>query len=137
MEASQETIAVAAPMRRRTAAGAAARHLSTDARFAALIRRVGPPALNIKRQRSLYEALVRAIAHQQLHRRAAEAILARFATLFPGDAFPEPATVLATSDAALRGCGFSAGNIAAIRDICAKTLEGTVPTRRESSRLTD
>ncbi|MFL5287552.1 MAG: DNA-3-methyladenine glycosylase 2 family protein, partial [Rhodopila sp.] len=88
MEALQETIAVAAPMRRRTAAGAAVCHLSTDARFAALIRRVGPPALNIQRQRSLYEALVRAIAHQQLHGRAAEAILARFTTLFPGDAFP-------------------------------------------------
>jgi DNA-3-methyladenine glycosylase II len=137
MEALQEAVAVVAPMRRRMAASAAVQHLSNDTRFAALIRRVGPPALNIQRQRSLYEALVRAIAHQQLHGRAAEAILARFASLFPGDTFPEPATVLATSDAALRGCGFSAGKIAAIRDICAKTLEGTVPTRRESSRLTD
>src|SRR3954454_8525591 len=137
MEAQQEAVAVVAPMRRRMATGAAVRHLSTDTRFAALIHRVGAPTLNIQRQRSLYEALVRAIAHQQLHGRAAEAILTRFASLFPGDTFPEPATVLATSDAALRGCGFSAGNIAAIRDICAKTLEGTVPTRRESSRLTD
>jgi DNA-3-methyladenine glycosylase II len=119
------------------ASSAAVRHLSSDARFAALIGRVGAPALNIQRQRSLYEALVRAIAYQQLHSRAAEAILARFAALFPGDAFPEPATVLATADTALRGCGFSAGKIAAIRDICAKTLDGTVPGRRESVRLSD
>jgi DNA-3-methyladenine glycosylase II len=137
MEATPEIIAEASPMRRRRAAGAAVRHLSSDPRFAALIRRVGPPALAIHRQRSLYEALVRAIAYQQLHSRAAEAILARFAALFPGDAFPEPTTVMATADSALRGCGFSAGKIAAIRDICAKALDGTVPGRRESARLTD
>jgi DNA-3-methyladenine glycosylase II len=137
MEATPEIIAEASPLRRRMASSAAMRHLSTDPRFAALIRRVGPPALAIQRQRSLYEALVRAIAYQQLHSRAAEAILARFAALFPGDTFPEPATVLATADSALRGCGFSAGKIAAIRDICAKTLDGTVPGRRQSARLTD
>ena len=44
---------------------------------------------------------------------------------------------MATADAALRGCGFSGGKIAAIRDICAKTLDGTVPTRRQSHRLSD
>lgn len=113
------------------------RHLSKDSRFAALIDRVGPPRLNIQRQRSPYEALVRAIAHQQLHGRAAEAILARFSALFPGDIFPEPDAVMATAEATLRGCGFSGGKIAAIRDICAKALDGTVPTRRQSLRLSD
>ena len=44
---------------------------------------------------------------------------------------------MATAENALRGCGFSAGKIAAIRDICAKTLDGTVPTRRQSHRLSD
>jgi DNA-3-methyladenine glycosylase II len=113
------------------------RHLSRDSRFAALIARVGRPRLDIQRQRTPYEALVRAIAHQQLHGRAAEAILARFSALFPGDAFPDPAAVMATADTALRGCGFSAGKILAIRDICAKALDGTVPTRRQSHRLSD
>jgi DNA-3-methyladenine glycosylase II len=42
-----------------------------------------------------------------------------------------------TADSAFRGCGFSAGKIAAIRDICARTLDGTVPSRRQSSRLSD
>ncbi len=113
------------------------RHLSLDTRFAELIGRVGPPRLEIQRQRSPYEALVRAIAHQQLHGRAAEAILARFSALFPGDDFPAPAEVMATAEAALRGCGFSTGKVAAIRDICAKTLDGTVPSRRQSQKLTD
>jgi DNA-3-methyladenine glycosylase II len=113
------------------------RHLSRDTRFAALISRIGRPRLDIQRQRSPYEALIRAIAHQQLHGKAAEAILARFSALFSDDAFPEPAAVMATADTALRGCGFSAGKIAAIRDICAKALDGTVPTRRQSHRLSD
>jgi DNA-3-methyladenine glycosylase II len=113
------------------------RHLSKDPGFAALIARVGPPRMDIQRQRSPYEALVRAIAHQQLHGRAAEAILGRFSALFPGDGFPSPDAVLATAETALRGCGFSAGKIAAIRDICAKALDGTVPTRRQSTRLSD
>jgi len=113
------------------------RHLSTDPDFAALIGRVGRPRLSIQRQRSPYEALVRAIAHQQLHGRAAEAILARFAALYPADGFPAPGLVLATAEPALRACGFSLAKIAAIRDICARTLDGTVPSRRASARLSD
>ncbi|HEY4040650.1 MAG TPA: DNA-3-methyladenine glycosylase [Rhodopila sp.] len=113
------------------------RHLSADARFAALIGRIGPPRLAIQRGRSPYEALVRAIAHQQVHGRAAEAILGRFSALFPGQEFPAPDAVMATADATLRSCGFSGAKIAAIRDICAKALDGTVPTRRQSLRLSD
>ena len=115
----------------------ALRHLRTDKLFAALIRRVGEPRLGIQRRRSPYEALVRAIAHQQLHGRAAEAILARFCALHPDCAFPAPEQVLATRDETLRACGFSGGKIAAIRDICARTLDGTVPARRDCARLSD
>lgn len=113
------------------------RHLRTDPAFAGLIRRVGPPRLDIQRQRSPYEALIRAIAHQQLHGKAAEAILGRFAALYPGGMFPTPDQVQATEDAALRACGFSGSKIAALRDICARTLDGTVPSRRASARLSD
>jgi DNA-3-methyladenine glycosylase II len=113
------------------------RHLRQDARLAPLITRIGAPKLEIQRQRSPYEALVRAIAHQQLHGRAAEAILRRFSDLFPGDGFPAPDAVLATGEQALRACGFSGAKIAAVRDICGKALDGTIPSRRESARLTD
>ena len=64
-----------------------------------------------------YEALVRAIAHQQVHGRAAEAILGRFLALFPDHAFPPPELVLATPPEAVRACGFSGAKLAAIRDI--------------------
>ena len=112
------------------------RHLSGDARFAALISRIGRPRLNIQRQRSPYEALVRAIAHQQLPDERRKRFW-RGSRRYSRGGFPEPNAVLATADAALRGCGFSGGKIAAIRDICAKTLDGTVPTRRQSHRLSD
>ena len=115
----------------------ALRHLRRDKIFAALIRRVGPPRLGIQRGRSPYEALMRAIAHQQLHGRAALAILARFEALYPAGAFPAPELVLASPEASLRACGFSGGKIAAMRAICAATLDGTVPTRRGSARLSD
>jgi DNA-3-methyladenine glycosylase II len=117
---------------------AAAQHLSLVCpRFAALIGRVGAPALRVERGRGLYEALIRAIAHQQLHGKAAEAILARFVALYPDGAFPAPDRVLDTHGDILRGCGFSAAKLAAILDICAKTMDGTVPTRRQAIGLSD
>ena len=115
----------------------ALRHFQRDKAFAALIRRVGPPRIGIQRRRSPYEALMRAIAHQQLHGRAALAILARFEALYPADSFPAPELVLASSEAELRACGFSGAKIAAMRAICAAALDGTVPTRRGSARLSD
>jgi DNA-3-methyladenine glycosylase II len=116
----------------------AVRHLSDACpRIAALIRRVGPPALGVERGRGLYEALIRAIAHQQLHGKAAEAILGRFVALHAGEVFPSPESVGGTPDEALRACGFSAAKLLSIRDICAKALDGTVPTRQQAARLTD
>ena len=115
----------------------AMRHLAQDPAFAGLIAVVGRPRLVVERDRSPYEALVRAIAHQQLHGNAARAILGRFEALYPGLSFPTPEMVLATEESVLRGCGFSLGKIAAIRDICARAIDGTVPTRRAAARLSD
>jgi DNA-3-methyladenine glycosylase II len=118
---------------------AAIHHLSRDRAFAQLIGRVGPPRLaaEIDRRCSPYEALMRAIAHQQLHARAAQAILERFVALHPDARFPTPAAVLQHPEAALRGCGFSAGKIASLRDICAHALNGTIPSRRGAGQLSD
>jgi DNA-3-methyladenine glycosylase II len=115
---------------------AAIAHLRREPEMAARIKRAGPYSLK-PTQRSPYESLLRAIAHQQLHGRASEAILARFRALFPDVPFPTPERVLATDDASLRATGFSAGKIAAIRDLCLRTIDGTVPTRRAAARLTD
>ena len=118
----------------------AARH----AAFGPLIARIGPPPPAGER-REPYDALIRSIAHQQLHGNAARAILARFAALFPdpspgpmpGSRFPAPALVQALDDASLRACGFSASKVAAIRDICAHAVSGIVPTAAEADALDD
>ena len=104
--------------------------------FGPLIERTGLPG-GPAAPREPYEALVRSIAHQQLHGNAARAILARFAALFEGPGFPTPERVMRVEDAALRACGFSGSKIAAIRDICARRIEGTVPTAAEAAGLDD
>ena len=115
----------------------AVHHLSRDRALAGLIRRIGRPRVTVERGREPFEALVRAIAHQQLHGRAAEAILGRFLAHFPDDAFPTPVQMRGVRDEQMRACGFSLSKIVAIRDICDRTLDGTVPTRRGAARLTD
>jgi DNA-3-methyladenine glycosylase II len=117
---------------------AATRFLSDlDSDWARLIAHVGPCALQPQTRREPYEALVRAIAYQQLHGRAAEAILNRMLALFPHTAFPAPHKILATDETLLRQCGFSASKIASIRDIALGTVEGRVPTLAEAQRLDD
>jgi DNA-3-methyladenine glycosylase II len=102
-----------------------------------LIRDVGPFALIPKVRRTPFESLARAIAFQQLHEKAAESILKRFIALFPGRRFPCPAALLAANVDAIRGAGFSGAKALALRDLAAKTLDGTVPTSRAITRLDD
>ncbi|MEQ1580682.1 MAG: DNA-3-methyladenine glycosylase 2 family protein [Steroidobacteraceae bacterium] len=108
-----------------------------DPDFARLILRIGPCALRVDATREPYEALVRAIAFQQIHGRAAEAILGRFLDLYPGVRFPDPESVLATESGLMRAAGFSAGKIAAIRAIAEATVLGVVPARGEAASFDD
>lgn len=112
-------------------------HLSnSDPVLAGLIKRVGPCRLVVEHH-ELYQALIRAIAHQQLHAAAARTILGRFLALFPDADFPAPGDILSASDEAMRACGFSASKTASIRDIAAHAENGTIPTRRGAARLRD
>jgi DNA-3-methyladenine glycosylase II len=104
--------------------------------FKPIIRQVGPCTLVVEK-REPYEALVRAIAHQQVHGNAARAMLTRLLALHEGEGFPPPEFIISLPPEALRGCGFSASKQAAIRDIALKTAEGLVPTRRAAARLSD
>lgn len=91
------------------------------------IERVGPCQLQPKPARDPYEALMRAIAYQQLHAKAGDAILGRLLALFPTQAFPRPEQVLETDVERLRACGFSASKIATLQGIAQATLDGVVP----------
>ena len=114
----------------------ALRHLRrVDPVMAQLIRRAGPYAAGPRRGVGPYESLVRAVAYQQLTGKAAETILGRFYALYGLDCCPEPATLVATPVERLRGCGFSRAKAASIKDIAARTLDGTIPTRRALARM--
>lgn len=102
-----------------------------------LIRAVGPFTLMPKNRRSPFESLVRAIAYQQLHDKAAASILARFIALFPRRCFPKPNELLAVKRTAIRQAGFSRPKVAALRDLAGKTLDGLVPTNRVIRSLDD
>ncbi|MDX2053677.1 MAG: DNA-3-methyladenine glycosylase [Polyangiaceae bacterium] len=101
------------------------------------IRQIGACTLAGSKMRSPYESLVRAVAHQQLHGKAAETILARFVNLTPGKRFPSPEEVLALAPEALRGVGFSLAKAHSIRDIAEKTQSKVVPSTRVISKLDD
>ena len=116
---------------------AARAHLAADPVLGRVVRQVGACTLKPAAGREPYEALVRAIAHQQVHGRAAEAMLNRLIALAPAHPFPPPEAVLSLPEGALRACGFSGAKQAAILDIAHKAAGGWVPTRRAALRMTD
>jgi DNA-3-methyladenine glycosylase II len=117
---------------------AALKHLSAaDPVMARLIREIGPCKLEHEPWRSPFQSLVQAVAHQQLNGTAANTILTRFKKLFPKRRFPKPEDLANVTDDQIRSCGFSFSKIAAIRDIAAKILDGTIPSSRQIEKLTD
>ena len=116
---------------------AAVSHLSrSDAELARVIERAGPLALRIEKLASPVEALARSIVYQQLAGKAAAAIYGRFCDLF-GRRRPTAKAMLALGDEALRGAGLSRNKMAALRDLAARAMDGTVPSLRSMQSMTD
>lgn len=109
---------------------------AVDPTLGRIIREVGPCTIRPQR-RSPFEALVRAVAHQQLNGKAADTITRRFLELFPGRRFPTPVEVEQMAEDRIRSAGFSGSKVRAIQDIAAKAREGIVPERRILARLDD
>jgi DNA-3-methyladenine glycosylase II len=107
-----------------------------DPKLGELIRRAGPFTMRLKSQHSPFEALVESIIYQQIHGKAAFAILSRLLHAF-GDIHPQPDHLLAAPEEMLRACGLSANKLKALRDLAAKTLDGTVPTLSRIRRMSD
>jgi len=115
----------------------AARSLATaDERLALVIARAAMCDLRPRRLGSLFNVLFRAIVFQQLNGKAASSILGRVEALFPGRDV-EPAALLAMSEEALRAAGLSRNKLASIRDLAARTLDGTVPSPAAARRMGD
>ena len=91
------------------------------------------PAVSIRP----FDALAESIAYQQLSGKAAATIFGRVRGLYPKTKWLDPAKILATPDDALRSAGLSRAKTAAIKDLAAKTIDGTVPSGRALLRMND
>jgi DNA-3-methyladenine glycosylase II len=109
---------------------------SVDPTLAKLIERAGAFNLPIRRMHNPFEALARNIIYQQLHGNAAAAIHQRVLALF-GKQKLSPQDILEASEESLRGAGLSGAKLLAIKDLAAKTLDGTVPTLSRLRRMAD
>ena len=93
---------------------------------------------------SLFHALAESIVYQQLSGKAAATIFGRFVDLYASGnngrrrrRFPRPEEVLATPHEVLRSAGLSNNKALALKDLAAKTLDGTVPPLRSVRRMSD
>lgn len=108
-----------------------------DPVMAALVRAAGPYRLEVESSHTPFEALARAITHQQLNGVAAKRILDRFIALFGDGAFPAPSAVVERPEEELRAVGLSFAKIASLKDLAAKAGNGIVPARRALEALDD
>lgn len=106
-----------------------------DADWAQLIEIVGPCTLAAKPERDPYEALVRAVAYQQLSTKAGDAILGKFIRHFGG--VPTPEQIIAAEFNDLRAAGFSGRKIETLKGIAEGALSGLVPSREVADSLSD
>jgi DNA-3-methyladenine glycosylase II len=106
-----------------------------DSKLAALIDRAGPFTLRLDPSPSLFESLLESILYQQLHGKSAATIHRRVREYYGGD--PAPQMLLDTPDDVLRTAGVSGNKVRALKDLAARTLDGTVPTHAAIRKMSD
>lgn len=83
-----------------------------------------------------FETLTGSIISQQLSTKAADTIWKRFQSLYAPLRCPRPDQILATPDETLRATGMSFGKVAFIKDLAARTADGSLKLAR-LSRMSD
>jgi 3-methyladenine DNA glycosylase/8-oxoguanine DNA glycosylase len=117
---------------------AACRHLAAaDPRLGRLMLRAGAFTMRPEPAQTLFAALVESIVYQQLSGKAAETILGRVVALYRPRRFPRPLDIIETPVARLRAAGLSAAKATAVKDLAARTLDGTVPSMPRVRRMSD
>lgn len=101
-----------------------------------VINRVGAFHLEVEAMKSPFEALAEAIVYQQLTGKAAATIFGRVKALVGGGRVKATA-ISATGEKALRAAGLSGAKVAAVKDLAAKALDGTVPTLARLKSMSD
>ena len=108
---------------------------ASDAKLGTLIERAGAFTLRLDPLPSPFESLIESILYQQLHGKAAATIHRRVREYYGGD--PAPQLLLDTPDEVLRAAGVSGNKIKALKDLAARTLDGTVPAHTAIRKMTD
>jgi DNA-3-methyladenine glycosylase II len=117
--------------------GLALQHLrGSDPVLARVIDEVGAFRMQLRPAPSVFMALARAIAYQQLNGKAAAAIFARVCALFPREV-PTPERMLRASDEQLRGAGLSHSKLLSLRDLAQRASDGRLPTLAEIRQMPD
>ncbi len=108
-----------------------------DNDWAQLISIVGACTFDAEAEPELnpYQALVQAVAYQQLHGKAGDAIFAKFKNHFGG--FPAPEALIKAQFDDLRACGFSGRKIETIQGIANGAISGLVPSRADAENMRD
>jgi DNA-3-methyladenine glycosylase II len=106
-----------------------------DPKLGKLIDSVGEFGLRLDASPSPFESLLESILYQQLHGKAAATIHRRVREYFGGD--PAPQAMIDTPDEILRAAGVSGNKIKAMKDLAAKTLDGTVPSHAAIKKMPD
>jgi DNA-3-methyladenine glycosylase II len=107
-----------------------------DKRLARVIRRVGSFPTKKQKPQHPFASLLQSIVYQQLAGKAASTIFGRVKAL-SASGFPTPEEILLLDAAKLRGAGLSRQKIAAVKDLAAKTLDGTVPPLSKLRRMSE
>jgi DNA-3-methyladenine glycosylase II len=113
----------------------------SDPKLGKLIERAGPFKLRVASTQSPFEALVESIIYQQLHGKAAATIHRRMIESFHDICgignHPSPSHLLDCPNEQLRAAGLSRNKTLALRDLAAKTIDGTVPDLAHIRRMPD
>jgi len=124
-------------------AAAIAELSAADGKLRRLIERAGPFTMKLASAQSPFEALLESIIYQQLHGKAAATIHGRLLTSFDepcvleGLTHPSAQHLLDCPNEQLRRAGLSHNKALAVRDLAAKTLDGTVPTLARIRTMSD
>src|ERR1700738_95791 len=113
---------------------------AADPKLGKLIERAGPFTMRVASAQSPFEALVESIIYQQLHGKAAATIHRRLLeSFYPVTSNQHFAAqqLLDCPNEQLRAAGLSHNKALALRDLAAKTIDGTVPTLIQIRRMSD
>jgi len=110
---------------------------TTDPDLGRIIRAVGPFALRHRPTETPFRELLRAIVYQQLSGKAAATIFSRVLAIYGRGRYPTPGELLQTPVERLRAAGVSRAKSLAMRDLAARTLDGTVPGVAAARQLDD